>query len=703
MATRLARRVTAPLIIGFATILFTAPMFKVADGIASSDAFRNNDWLNCRSFDLMSRQAILEHGQFPLRSHLVGGGFPTIAHPSDGTWAPTLLAVLLLGDVLGVKVNLVLFFLAGAMGVWLLARRWLGLDPLPSLFGALLFLFSGWAPSMMLVGFYNQIFFLLTPLIMYLLLGAAKRPVRLLWAGMLLCLVLQQGGHAFISVTHFLFLLGWFGVAAEAPAAGPAWRRWLVAVGLMLPITFSAALARECHQPLLLLAGIAPVAAWLALHAAPRLHLGRFVPHARSLGLVLLICGSLGALRVVGLVYMKANGSYPVDARRQGMWFKGDQPDLYWLERYYEDPEALLRGLTSRVPAHGGYGELFGRAGETIEYEYAFLGLTWAPLLLCLVGLAGARASPRLALLGALALFYLLISCGWNLPPDLHFLFIWGIPWLGELGQPIKYFNFFMLLPMVLLAAAGAQRIAALLPAGRARVVGGAAVALVLFFPLHQNWPMLGESFALPRPAAPREKFYQVAMVGDQDWIPRGDPWIRARGAGELLRGLRRPRVATEYYNIRRGIGTVDWYGSAVMAEHAVPRRYITPRGEELPNPRYKGEAWTLSGNGKIRSLALLPNSTSLDLELPAADRVVINQNHLYGFNASVGEVVDQGGLLAVSLPAGRHRVELIYRPWFFLAGMAASAGSLVLWIVAMVLLRRRRAPAVDAAEVAVQ
>ena len=243
---------------------FAGFMFVVPGGIASGDEFRNNDWLNCRSFDVLTRQALFEHGQFPLRSHLVGGGFPTIAHPSDGSWAPTILAVLLFGDVLGVKINLLFFLLIGAWGVRRLAGSWLQLDEDAALFCALLFALSGWLPSMLLVGFYNQVFFFLCPAILALLLESKGRPDRLLWAGFLYFVVLQQGGHAYPAIGYFLAVVLWFVAAGEGGEAGslrPWWRPGL----LLLALCAAPALASFMDSVVPLVAGWGIAAAWVAL------------------------------------------------------------------------------------------------------------------------------------------------------------------------------------------------------------------------------------------------------------------------------------------------------------------------------------------------------------------------------------------------------------------------------------------------------
>ena len=102
MATE--RRATgwrAPAMLLGLLVLFCAPMLSTPDGFLSGDSYRDNDWLTDRFFDLAARKTLLEEGAFPLRSHLIGGGYPTLGQPFDGSWAPTLLAILLFGPVLG--------------------------------------------------------------------------------------------------------------------------------------------------------------------------------------------------------------------------------------------------------------------------------------------------------------------------------------------------------------------------------------------------------------------------------------------------------------------------------------------------------------------------------------------------------------------------------------------------------------------------
>lgn len=651
-------------VLAMATGLFASPM-----GIASGDGFRDNDWLNCRSFDVQSRIALLEHHQFPLRSHLVGGGFPTIAHPSDGSWAPTLLAVLLFGDVIGVKVNVLILLLVGGWGVLRLGRV-LGLAERGAAFAALAFVLSGWLPSMLLVGFYNQAFFLLAPAIAALLLESPGRPARLLWAGLLLAFVLQQGGHAFPATCFFLGLVVWLGALD---------RSLLPLVGLLLLLA-PPAFARELVAvwPLVLGWGAA-----LVLLATQRAFVARLLPVAARLLLVLAIACSLGAARIVGLDWLgEQGGSYEHTlVRTDATWFPDvDGPSLAE-ERFYEGVEPFLVSLWARVPSEGRYGATWGRLGDPLDYEYSYLGLTPGVMALLFLGLFFGWREPRRRVATLVFVAFSGICFGWHLPVDLHFLMTWGVPTLDAFSQPLKYWNFFVLLGGVLLAGVAVDR----LPSGRWVLV---ALGLVLLWPLIQNRQALAEQFAEPVADVEVEPFHQVALVAEPSWLDFEDADIREMGAELFLRDYGRPALATEYVNSRRGVGTIDHYGSMVLGEAAVPRRYVTLDGAVLDNPRYRGEAW--SDAGTVGAVRVRPNDVEVDVVMHGAGRLVVNQSWLPGFTVDRGVLLDEGGLLAVDLPAGAQTVSFRFAPRKLLAGLAWSGGTALLWVFALVWTRRR-------------
>jgi hypothetical protein len=662
-------------------VLFAASgVFVHPMGIAGADEFRNNDWLNCRSFDVLTRRALLEDGEWPLRTHLLGGGFPVAAHPSDGSWAPTIVAVLLFGDVIGVKINLILFLIAGAWGVHALARKNLRLSEEASVLAGALFALSGWLPSMWLVGFYNQVFYLLVPGILHLYLQRRWLP-----AGVLLFFVLQQGGHAFPAIAY---ALGWVacGVAAlERRDARPL---------LLVPaVTVPAVFARELHAAWPWAVAVALVGGGL-MTASVRGFLRALLPWGLRLGLLLAVCCSLGAPRLAGLALLERNDSEYEHTlqRRDALWFP-DPPTspIPNEERFYPSLPAFLRALSGRVPAETDYLTTDGRPVDPIEPEYAWLGLTPPFALLALLGLLLAlgprRRDRRAQATAAGTVLFALICFGPRAPPDLHFLLTWGVPHLDDFAQPIKYWNFFVLLGAVLLAAFAVDA----LP-GRRRLLPVAA--LLLIWPLLQNRAALAELFLHERPPGPPASAYEQHMlIADPSWIQHDDAWIRDMSDRQYLRDYIRPRNGTEYFNLRRGVATLNHYGSIVLPENAIPSTYVMLDGRELPNPRYRGEAWVANGVGRVLDVRVRHNSIRVSADLETSAAVVINQSALPGFEAEGGALATtDGGQLALLLPAGRHEATLRYRPPRLLRAFALAGASAMGWsIFGLVSWRRRR------------
>lgn len=620
--------------LGLALLFFVAPMFSEPLGVASGDAWRDNDWLNNRSFDVLSRRAILEHGQFPLRSELVGGGFPILGHPSDGSWAPTLPLVLLFGDVIGVKLNLVLLLLAGVWGMHGLGRRWLGLSEPAALGAAAAFGLSGWLPSTLLVGFYPQALLLLTPAIAHLLLGRGRR--AWLGAGALLFVVLQQAGNGVATLGFFLAM---FGVVDAAQHRDPARAR-----------------------------------AWAA-----------------TLGAAVVVAGLLGLGKLVPLAEVVASGTYahesfeplgPRDAPPPGGLAPGPPPDA----DFWNGPRGLLEGLLTRAPDRGVYGPYPPPpAGVALEprphglaiAEFGHLGLTPTLLLLALLGLGAGRRAAGPALLAA---GFAGICLGPHNVVDLH---AWGPGWLpvlSDVSQPVKYYDVFVLVPLCLLAGLGLEVLGARWPQER-RVAGAVLAALLFLPPFLANRGGFAARFAEVVPPPTPQPFRQVAQIGHPTWADLDPQEIERRRAATFLREFARPPDATEYVNARRGVGVVDWYGTLRLPEHAAPSGYVTPSGAEVANPRYRGEAWFAAGEGEITSVDITPNRVGLELTTTGPATVVVNQNALAGFEVEGATLVD-GDLLTVAVAgAGSHAVTLRYRPRGTLAALGGSALAAGLWL----------------------
>ncbi len=737
-------RLTVVLVLAAMTVLFVLPAFEVPGGIASGDPYRDNDWLNCRVFDRIARQSLLEDGQFPLRTHLLGGGFPIVAHPSDGSWAPTLPAVLLFGDVTGVKVNIAIVLLLGALAMTGLARRWLGLSPLASLFCGALLLVSGWLPSMLLVGFYPQLFYLLTPLVIlglfadgdYLVACApADRPwwrvfPPLAGASLPLFLILQQGGLAFPAVVFFLAVAAWLAGAGRWLAAEPnpptapphPPRGWALPLGFPTALLGTLAAIRLVqttdlpNQLGVVVAAVGGCSIWVwvrrsaALQSLLRTARPELVRALVILGLALI----LGAGRLAGLATLGATVDYSHSLNRpaEAWWFQdswaegtladpeeedvgaGDDPseDLY-TERFYETLPRFLEALVERAPDDASYQMENGRLGEPSTREYSWLGLTWPPLLLALLGLSLLRGRARPQQVALWTGIFSAICFGWNLPLDMQFVLTGGLPLLGDLAQPVKYWNFFVLLGLVLLAGVGADGLVARMAGGNLKRLAWALIGLTLLVPATQNRSAFRQLFAEPRTAEPDEgAFRQVLLIDEEATLSGSAEGVRAVASSAAVQEHRRPGLATEFLNVPRGVGTINWYGSFAAPEVAIPAEFATLAGERIANRDYRGEAWIEGAGGSVRALAIRPNTIEVSVSVDGPSRVVINQSHLRGFRTDTGRLVAADGLLGVELDAaGDHDIRLVYRPVLILAGLAVSALSMLGVLVALLVAWRMR------------
>jgi len=158
-----------------AAMAVCAPLLLRPRAIINADPYRAFDWLEAAKFRWYARHALLSEGLPAFWNPYLEGGIPSFGHPSDGTASPFFFVTLLLGEGLGMKVEAVLLLLLGTAGVMGLARDQLRLGPLPTAFAATAFAVAGWTPSRLAVGFYESLYLMLVPAVLWLILRAAQR------------------------------------------------------------------------------------------------------------------------------------------------------------------------------------------------------------------------------------------------------------------------------------------------------------------------------------------------------------------------------------------------------------------------------------------------------------------------------------------------------------------------------------------------
>jgi len=100
-----------------------------------------------------------------------------------------------------------------------------------------------------------------------------------------------------------------------------------------------------------------------------------------------------------------------------------------------------------------------------------------------------------------------------------------------------------------------------------------------------------------------------------------------------------------------------------------------------------EAQARVPQGTGEVNAWGRTTTHVWADVTLSAPGRVLFNQNYAPGWHASQGEVVDDAGQLAVDAPAGRQRIELVYRP----ATLWPGAIAFLLGVVLCACLLRKR------------
>ena len=175
-----------------AALVVSLPLLWAPGAVLGPDTFRSYDWLESAKLDAFARISLLRWGSLPHWNPYLQGGFPQLAHPSDGSLSPLMLPVLLLGEELGMKLNVILALALGALGTALLGRDRLQLRPPHAAFAGCLFAVAGWVPSRLAVGYYESTLYCLFPLVAWLFLQSAGRPWRLLGATALLAVCALQ-------------------------------------------------------------------------------------------------------------------------------------------------------------------------------------------------------------------------------------------------------------------------------------------------------------------------------------------------------------------------------------------------------------------------------------------------------------------------------------------------------------------------------
>jgi len=199
-------RYLAPLLFLLLAAAYTSPIFSPLRAFYSGNISKDNDWLKIAAFERFARDSLAQ-GHLAFWCPYFGGGYSLIAHPEDGSLSPLILPSYLVGEEVGMKLQLVIILFLGAWGMYLAARRSFDFSPPAALVSAVGLLVAGWMAWRVNFGWPMHFGYYLFPLVFYFTDRAARDRRWLLAAVATMVVILQQIAQGL--VFFFVFLLLW--------------------------------------------------------------------------------------------------------------------------------------------------------------------------------------------------------------------------------------------------------------------------------------------------------------------------------------------------------------------------------------------------------------------------------------------------------------------------------------------------------------
>jgi len=222
-----ARRVYLALIV--AALLYSPMLFS------GLDQYGRRDWDQFTFRYETPRVALLRDHQWPLWNPYVNGGTVLMAHPDSPFPSPWYLPVLVMGAETGLRVQVVLFLMIGAVGMAVLLRHWQVAAP-GAFVGGVVFMMSAHFALHIAEGHLEWCVLGLMPWVVLATLRAADDRRFILIAGLLLSSALMFGS-VYILAVYLPVLSVW---AALESLRRRSWRlglAWGAAVVLMVALS----------------------------------------------------------------------------------------------------------------------------------------------------------------------------------------------------------------------------------------------------------------------------------------------------------------------------------------------------------------------------------------------------------------------------------------------------------------------------------
>lgn len=383
-----------------------------------------------------------------------------------------------------------------------------------------------------------------------------------------------------------------------------------------------------------------------------------------ALTIVVAITGLIAMPRVLDIRNLDSQGEYPHSEEKIDDCSDENLPDTW--ERFYQGGGPFLYSALWHVSVKGEYDD----NSYPTSPEYPFLGIPWVSFILFFLGVFVLRKRfyPWL-ITGSIIL---ILTLGPNFPVNLYKIVICPFEVLQRMKDFFKYFNFFLLLVPAVGCGAFLGEIEKRI---KSRVLSKAIIltafaSLVPFAIIHTD--LFAELFKIDPPKKEMSKgFYQL------NWqVTPPDVW-----PGLDYRELIRPPEFIAYYNIRRNVGTIDWYADIYLPEHARAKFTGNDQGGLDLNPEYRGEVYfEHESPNLIKNYTIKSNTITVVVKMSDPALLIVNQNFHRYWQADKGETANHGGLLAVNLQKpGEYFVKFKFVPVRFYLGVAFSILCLIL------------------------
>lgn len=362
------------------------------------------------------------------------------------------------------------------------------------------------------------------------------------------------------------------------------------------------------------------------------------------------------ALAFIGLLFLVSNFRKAIRTTvTSALWALGLSafkliPVLFWLDQFPDDgyiaSTYTLPWIVDILFGRHLHGSYIIANQDSGWHEYgAYVG--YGVLALALIGAARIRKSRILRGLVIATVVSIIIS---TLGPQLQPIFdhLWFFP-----RSNISRFILFAVIPMGLLAAYGADRIAKLPRWGRAlRII---CVGIIAIDIISISYQISEQAFVLPHvvPAISPAP-YPIAFTPD-----RFDP------AGQ---GSRTTRSVDAY---------MAGYGTMVYCSVLGPK----PAVRTIYDEGGSGAVMALEPGADVKILSWNYNTVRVHIDTPKPTRVVLNTNYANGWIANGEPAIIESNRVAASVLGGSHNVTFQYHAPGFPVGIAITIAILCLLV----------------------